>query len=91
MGAFYHAWRAANAAFDFPCPLPPGIIYLFMPKKQLHLLPLTRERLWLVLLLLGTALLSLWSLGSLPLIDVDEPVYGQVGKEMAQAPGGPAG
>ena len=44
-----------------------------------------RERLWLVLLLLGTALLSFWSLGSLPLIDVDEPVYGQVGKEMARA------
>ena len=39
----------------------------------------------LALLLLGTALLSLWSLGSLPLTDVDEPVYGQVGKEMAWA------
>jgi len=36
-------------------------------------------------LLLGTALLAFWSLGSLPLIDVDEPVYGQVGKEMAHA------
>ena len=47
--------------------------------------PLGRERLWLALLLLGTALLSLWSLGSLPLIDVDEPVYGQVGREMARA------
>lgn len=44
-----------------------------------------RERLWLALLLLGTALLSFWSLGSLPLVDVDEPVYGQVGKEMASA------
>lgn len=41
------------------------------------------------MLLLGTALLSFWSLGSLPLVDVDEPVYGQVGKEMA--PSGPAG
>lgn len=48
-----------------------------------------RERLWLALLLLGTALLAFWSLGSLPLTDVDEPVYGQVGKEMARA--GPAG
>ncbi len=36
-------------------------------------------------LLLGTAFLAFWSLGSLPLIDVDEPVYGQVGKEMAHA------
>ena len=44
-----------------------------------------RERLWLALLLLGTALLSFWSLGSLPLVDVDEPVYGQVGKEMARS------
>lgn len=44
-----------------------------------------RERLRLALLLLGTALLSFWSLGSLPLVDVDEPVYGQVGKEMAPA------
>jgi len=48
-------------------------------------LPVPRERLWLALLLLGTALLSFWSLGSLPLVDVDEPVYGQVGKEMASA------
>jgi len=46
-------------------------------------LPVPRERLWLALPLLGTALLSFWSLGSLPLVDVDEPVYGQVGKEMA--------
>ena len=46
---------------------------------------LDRERLRLALLLLGTALLSFWSLGSLPLVDVDEPVYGQVGKEMAHA------
>ena len=30
-------------------------------------------------------MLAFWSLGSLPLIDVDEPVYGQVGKEMAHA------
>jgi len=48
-------------------------------------LPQSRERLWLVLLLLGTALLSFWSLGGLPLVDVDEPVYGQVGKEMARS------
>ncbi len=46
---------------------------------------MTRRRRGLTLLLLGTGLLSFWSLGSLPLIDVDEPVYGQVGKEMAQA------
>ncbi len=44
-----------------------------------------RQRLWLLALLLGTATLAFWSLGSLPLIDVDEPVYGQVGKEMAHA------
>lgn len=42
-----------------------------------------RRALWL--LLAGTALLSLWQLGRLPLIDNDEPVYGQVGKEMAHA------
>lgn len=30
-------------------------------------------------------MVAFWSLGSLPLIDVDEPVYGQVGKEMAHA------
>ena len=48
-----------------------------------------RERLWLALLLLGTALLAFWSLGSLPLVDVDEPVYGQVGKEMVHS--GPVG
>ena len=41
--------------------------------------------LWLLVLLLGTTFLAFWSLGSLPLIDVDEPVYGQVGKEMAHA------
>ena len=52
-------------------------------------MPANRERLWLALLLLGTALLAFWSLGSLPLVDVDEPVYGQVGKEMAHS--GPAG
>ena len=50
-------------------------------------LPQTRERLWFALLLIGTAFLALWQLGSLPLIDVDEPVYGQVGKEMARAGG----
>lgn len=44
-----------------------------------------RQRLGLVCLLLGTAFLAFWSLGSLPLIDVDEPVYGQVGREMAHA------
>lgn len=50
-------------------------------------MPLTpnRERLWFALLLLGTALLAFWGLGGLPLVDVDEPVYGQVGKEMAHA------
>jgi 4-amino-4-deoxy-L-arabinose transferase-like glycosyltransferase len=30
-------------------------------------------------------LLAFWQLGYLPLVDVDEPVYGQVGKEMAPA------
>ena len=44
-----------------------------------------QERRWLGLLLVGTALCSLWALGALPLIDVDEPVYGQVGREMARA------
>ena len=44
-----------------------------------------RSWLWFSVLLLGTAFLAFWSLGSLPLIDVDEPVYGQVGKEMAHA------
>ncbi|MGI4790802.1 MAG: ArnT family glycosyltransferase [Janthinobacterium lividum] len=44
-----------------------------------------RQWFWFFGLLLGTALLAFWSLGSLPLIDVDEPVYGQVGKEMAHA------
>lgn len=39
----------------------------------------------LALLLLGTAFLCFWQLGNLPLIDVDEPVYGQVGREMAPA------
>ena len=43
------------------------------------------ERRWFWLLLVGTALCSLWALGALPLIDVDEPVYGQVGREMARA------
>ncbi len=47
--------------------------------------PQLRTRLQLLGLLLGTALLAFWSLGSLPLLDVDEPVYGQVGKEMAHA------
>ncbi len=51
--------------------------------------PLRSPQLRLFTLLLGTALLAFWSLGSLPLIDVDEPVYGQVGREMAHA--GPAG
>jgi len=37
------------------------------------------------LLMLGTGLLCFWQLGRLPLIDVDEPVYGQVGREMAFA------
>ena len=44
-----------------------------------------REPLLLALLLLGIAFLCFWHLGSLPLIDVDEPVYGQVGREMASA------
>jgi len=44
-----------------------------------------RERLLFALLLLGTGLLCFWRLGSLPLVDVDEPVYGQVGREMASA------
>jgi len=48
-------------------------------------LPAPHERRWFWLLLLGTALCSLWALGALPLIDVDEPVYGQVGREMAHA------
>ncbi len=43
------------------------------------------ERRWFWLLLVGTALCSLWALGALPLIDVDEPVYGQVGREMAHS------
>ena len=30
-------------------------------------------------------MLTFWQLGYLPLVDVDEPVYGQVGKEMASA------
>ena len=47
--------------------------------------PQVKQTLRLLALLAGTALLALWSLGSLPLIDVDEPVYGQVGKEMAHA------
>ena len=51
-------------------------------------MPANPGQLWLVLLLLGTALLAFWSLGGLPLVDVDEPVYGQVGKEMAHS--GPA-
>lgn len=36
-------------------------------------------------LLLGTALLTLWQLGRLPLLDVDEPVYGEVGRLMASS------
>nr|MDQ2687224.1 glycosyltransferase family 39 protein [Armatimonadota bacterium] len=44
-----------------------------------------RQRLLFALLLFGTALLLLWQLGRLPLLDVDEPVYGQVAKEMASA------
>ena len=39
----------------------------------------------LALLLVGSAILCVWQLGSLPLMDVDEPVYGQVGREMAAA------
>ena len=44
-----------------------------------------REPLLFAMLLLGTGLLCFWQLGSLPLIDVDEPVYGQVGREMAHS------
>lgn len=39
------------------------------------------------LLLLGTAVLSMWELGRLPLLDVDEPVYGAVGRQMAASHG----
>ena len=48
---------------------------------------MTTVRRWrrLGCLLLGTSFLSLWLLGHLPLLDVDEPVYGEVGKEMARA------
>ncbi len=57
------------------------------PKTTLAFKMPSALRAWLLFsgLLLGTALLALWSVGSLPLIDVDEPVYGQVGKEMAHA------
>jgi len=44
---------------------------------------LSRYRGALGLLLLGTAFLTLWQLGRLPLLDVDEPVYGEVGRQMA--------
>lgn len=44
----------------------------------------THKRLfWL--LIIGVGLLTLWQLGHLPLMDADEPVYGEVGKEMARA------
>ncbi len=42
-----------------------------------------RHRACFWLLLLGAAVLSLWQLGRLPLLDVDEPVYGEVGRLMA--------
>lgn len=46
-----------------------------------------RHRAAFWLLLLGTAVLSLWELGRLPLLDVDEPVYGEVGRLMAASHG----
>jgi 4-amino-4-deoxy-L-arabinose transferase-like glycosyltransferase len=48
-----------------------------------------RHRRLFWLLLAGTGVLTLFQLGHLPLTDVDEPVYGEVGKEMAHS--GPAG
>lgn len=47
--------------------------------------PTLRHRMALASLLLGTALLTLWQLGRLPLLDVDEPVYGEVGRLMASS------
>jgi len=47
--------------------------------------PTSRHRMALASLLLGTALLTLWQLGRLPLLDVDEPVYGEVGRLMASS------
>jgi len=48
------------------------------------MMPTSRHhRAALGLLLLGTAVLSVWQLGRLPLLDVDEPVYGEVGRQMA--------
>ncbi len=49
------------------------------------LMSTARHKRLFVLLLLGTGVLTLWQLGHLPLLDVDEPVYGEVGKEMAHA------
>ena len=48
--------------------------------------PTSRHRDAFWLLLLGTGILSLWRLGRLPLLDVDEPVYGEVGRLMAASP-----
>lgn len=45
--------------------------------------PQQRRTFWL--LMAGTALLTLWGLGRLPLLDVDEPVYGAVGRAMASS------
>ncbi len=45
--------------------------------------PTPRHRAAFWLLLLGAAVVSLWRLGRLPLLDVDEPVYGAVGRQMA--------
>ena len=44
-----------------------------------------RHQLLYAILLLGTGLLAFWQIGRLPLLDNDEPVYGQVAKEMAPA------
>jgi len=64
-------------------PSPPR--YNSHIRTDTTILAAPHERRWFGLLLLGTALCSLWALGALPLIDVDEPVYGQVGREMARA------
>lgn len=48
-------------------------------------LPTTRQPVAFWILLLGTAFLSLWQIGRLPLLDSDEPVYGEVGRLMASS------
>ncbi len=66
---------------------PPLPRYNFRIRTDITIWAAPHERRWFWLLLVGTALCSLWALGALPLIDVDEPVYGQVGREMARADG----